>query len=142
MKANVKKGDVVMVITGKAQQRDKTATVVAVDYDNGRVTLEGEGAPKIKKHIKPKRAQDKGGIVEQAGTVHISNVMPICAACNKPTRVGHKEIEADGKKKKVRVCIKCGAVLESPKPTQAKNAGKTKVKRKVGRKADKDSAEE
>ncbi|MDR3263325.1 MAG: 50S ribosomal protein L24 [Clostridiales bacterium] len=142
MKANIKKGDVVMVITGDAQHRDKTATVVAVDYDKQRVTIEGEGAKKIKKHIKPKRAQDKGGITEQSGTVHISNVMPICAACGKPTRVGHKEIDIDGKTKKVRVCVKCGAVLETPKASQAKNAGKTKVKKKIARKSDKETTEE
>lgn len=140
MKANVKKGDVVMVITGKSERRDKTATVVAVDYETQRVTLEGDGAPKVKKHVKAKRAQDKAGVVEQPGSVHISNVMPICAACNKPTRVGHKEIEEEGKKKKVRVCIKCGAVLETPKLSKAKNADKPK--RRIGRKADKDKKEE
>jgi large subunit ribosomal protein L24 len=140
MKANVKKGDVVMVISGTT--KDKVATVAEVDLDNGRVRLEGEGAKKIKKHVKPKRAQEKGGIIEQTGTIHISNVMPICAACNKPTRVGHKEITENGRTKKVRVCIKCGAVLESPKIAKAKDAGKEKVKRKIGRKADKEKVEE
>ncbi|MDR2047779.1 MAG: 50S ribosomal protein L24 [Clostridiales bacterium] len=135
MKANVKKGDVVMVISGST--KDKQATVAAVDYDGGRVTLEGEGAKKIKKHVKPKRAQDKGGIMEQSGTVHISNVMPICGACGKPTRVGHKEIEENGKKKKVRVCVKCGAVLTSPKLSQPKSIVE-RVKKRISRRSDKE----
>jgi large subunit ribosomal protein L24 len=144
VKANVKKGDVVMVITGRKENRDKTAVVVAVDLDKQRVTIEGEGARKVKKHVKAKRAQDKGGITEQDGSVHISNVMPICGACNKPTRVGHKEIlDADGKSKKVRICNKCGAVLVSPSVSKAKNADKDKarVKRKISRKSDKSESD-
>ncbi|MDR3294037.1 MAG: 50S ribosomal protein L24 [Clostridiales bacterium] len=136
---NVKKGDVVMVISGA--NADKTATVVSVNTETNRVTIEGEGIKKIKKSVKPKRAQDKGGIIEQDGTVHVSNVMPICGKCNKPTRVSHKEIEVEGKTKKVRVCVKCGEVLESPKLSQTKKEGKAKV-RKIARKSDKDNAEE
>ena len=44
--------------------------------------------------------------------IHISNVMVVCSACGKPTRVGYKFVEVDGKQKKVRFCKKCNEVME------------------------------
>lgn len=121
---NVKKGDNVLVIAGK--DKGKTATVAGVSKDKQRVLLEGKDLTANKKAVKARRAQDKGGIIEQPATVAISNVMPICAACGKATRVGNKEVDG----KKVRVCAKCGAVLETKKVTEKKKE-KANVRKKT-----------
>ena len=126
---NVKKGDNVLVITGK--DKGKTATVAGVSKDKERVLLEGKGLTVNKKAVKARRAQDKGGIIDQPATVAISNVMPICAACGKATRVGNKEVDG----KKVRVCVKCGAVLETKKVTEKKKE-KANVRKKATKATD------
>ena len=126
---NVKKGDSVLVITGK--DKGKTATVAGITKDKQRVLLDGKGLTANKKAVKARRAQDKGGIIEQPATVDISNVMPICAACGKATRVGNKEIDG----KKVRICVKCGAVLETKKVTEKKKE-KANVRKKAAKPAE------
>lgn len=117
-KTSIKKDDYVMIIAGK--DKNKTAQVIAIDRDSHRALIEGKDLLTVnKKAVKARKASDKGGLIEQPGSVDVSNLMPICAACNKPTRVGYKE--ADGKK--IRVCIKCGEELITKKST-AKKAGK------------------
>ena len=96
---NVKKGDTVVVITGK--DAGKKGKVLASLPSKNRVVVEGVNI--ITKHKKPRSAQDKGGIIKKEGTIDVSNVMILCPACGKATRV--KNIEKDGKK--YRVC-KCG----------------------------------
>ena len=53
------------------------------------------------KHVKPRNAQQQGGIVEAEGALYSSKVQVICPKCGKPTRIAHKILE-DGSK--VRVC--------------------------------------
>lgn len=117
---NVKKGDQVVVITGK--DAGKKGKVLACYPDKNRVVVEGVNI--ITKHQKPRSAQDKGGIIKREGTIDVSNVMIVCPTCGKATRVKH--IEQDGRN--VRVC-KCGAVLDKKysKPT-AKKAAKVEEK--------------
>ena len=57
-------------------------------------------------------AQQPGGIVEKEMPIHVSNVMVVCSACAKPTKVGYKYIESEGKTKKVRFCKECNEVME------------------------------
>ena len=57
-------------------------------------------------------AQQPGGIVEKEMPIHVSNLMVVCSACGKATRVGYKTIESEGKEKKVRFCKKCNEVME------------------------------
>ena len=86
----IKKGDTVRVIAGK--DKDKEGKVLAVDAKNGKVTVEGVNM--IKKHVKPGRTNQEGGIITQEGPIHISNVMYVHKG--KATRIGfHVE---DGKK--------------------------------------------
>lgn len=133
---NVKKGDAVMVITGK--DKGKSGQVINVNTAKDRVTVDGVSI--VSKCIKAKSAQEKGGIVKQSGTIDISNVMPICNSCGKPTRVGHKEVTVDGKKVKKRICKKCGAELDAVKAkTTAKKAAK-RIKKAASEKAEKPEA--
>ncbi|RDI38998.1 50S ribosomal protein L24 [Falsibacillus pallidus] len=101
---HVKKGDKVMVITGK--DKGKTGTVLAAFPKKDRVLVEGINI--VKKHSKPSQANPQGGIISQEAAIHVSNVMPVDPKTNEPTRVGYK-VE-DGKK--VRVTKKSGEVLD------------------------------
>ena len=113
-KLNVKKGDTVVVISGK----DKgTQGKILVAYpEKERVVV--QNANMITKHVKPRRQGEPGGRIEKEGTIHVSNVMLVCPKCGKPTRVGHKveEVEISGKKKmkSVRYCKNdsCGAKID------------------------------
>ncbi|MDY2751781.1 MAG: 50S ribosomal protein L24 [Eubacteriales bacterium] len=126
---NVKKGDNVMVITGK--DKGTAGEVLKVYPDSNRVVV--KGANEVSKHVKPRKAQDKGGIVRQEGTIDVSNVMVICPACHEVVRVKHAEVTVDGKTRKIRACAKCGADLDGKK-VSAKKAAK-KVAKKAASKA-------
>jgi large subunit ribosomal protein L24 len=67
---HVKKGDKVIVITGK--EKGKTSTVASVNKETNRVTLEGLNL--MKKHTRPKKAGEKGGIISVAMSMDASNV--------------------------------------------------------------------
>ena len=116
---NVKLNDTVVVLTGK--DKGKTGKVVATSPKAGRVTVQGVNLQK--RHQKARKANAVSQIVEREGAIDASNVMVICDACGKATRVKHSFVEQDGKMKKVRVC-KCGAVLDKVYKKQAKAAAK------------------
>ena len=101
---HVKKGDKVMVITGK--DKGKTGVVLTAFPKQDRVLVEGVNV--VQKHMKPNQLNPQGGIVDQEAAIHVSNVMVIDPKTGEPTRVGYK-VE-DGKK--VRVAKKSGEVLD------------------------------
>ena len=100
----VRKDDNVMVVAGK--ERGKTGKVIKVLPTKSRVFIERVNL--VKRHSKPRSAQQPGGIVEKEASIHVSNVMIMCDTCNAPVRVGYKFLE-DGEK--VRICRRCGEVL-------------------------------
>ena len=102
----LRKDDTVMVIAGR--ERGKTGKVLRVLADRDRVLIERVNL--IKRHTKPRGVQQPGGIVEREAAVHLSNVVPVCPRCNKPTRVGNRRL-ADGEAR--RVCRRCGEPFES-----------------------------
>jgi large subunit ribosomal protein L24 len=107
MPARIRKGDQVMVISGK--DRGKTGTVLAVMPKKERVTVEGLNM--IKRHQRPTQTASGargGGVIEREGPIHVSNVMLVDPKDGKPTRVGI-EIE-DGKR--LRVAKRSGAHLD------------------------------
>ncbi|EYE87705.1 50S ribosomal protein L24 [Fervidicella metallireducens AeB] len=99
-KVHVKRGDTVVVISGK--DKGKKGEVLKVIPKSNRVIV--KGANMVTKHVKPNVANRQGGIVHQEAPMHASNVMLYCTKCNKATRIAHKILE-DGSK--VRVCKKC-----------------------------------
>ncbi|WP_019415634.1 50S ribosomal protein L24 [Paenisporosarcina sp. TG20] len=101
---HVKKGDKVMVISGK--EKGKNGTIIAAFPKTDRVMVEGLNL--VKKHLKPNQANPQGGIVSQEASIHVSNVMLIDPKSGEPTRVGYK-VE-DGKK--VRVAKKSGETID------------------------------
>lgn len=121
-KLNIKKGDKVLVISGK--EVSKTSTVLECFPEENKVTVKGLNI--IVKHNKPRSAQDKGGIVKKEGKIDASNVMVVCPACNKATRV---KIGKNDKGEKVRICKKCGAVLDNGAKPAAATAKKEAAKK-------------
>jgi len=102
---NIRKNDSVMVIAGR--ERGKTGKVLRVIPEKSRALVERMNL--VKRHTRPRGAQQPGGIVEKEASIHISNLMVMCDKCNAPVRVGHKVL-ADGEK--VRVCRRCGEPID------------------------------
>ena len=94
---HVKKGDTVLVLSGK--NRGKQGKVLEVSPKEGKVIVEKVNV--VKKHVKPKRQGEAGGIVDAESAIYACKVQVVCPKCKMPTRVGHKVLE-DGTK--VRVC--------------------------------------
>lgn len=118
----VKKNDTVLVLTGK--DSGKTAKVLVALPKKNKVVVDGVNVQK--KHKKARSAQEVSSIVNQSGAIDVSNVMVVCPVCNKATRVAYK-VEGD---KKVRICKKCGAVLDAGKEAkEVKKASKKKTKK-------------
>ena len=93
-----------MIISGN--DKGEKGKVLAVSPKEGKVIVEGRNI--VKKHVKPRKMGDQGGIVSAEGALCASKVMVVCPHCNKPTRVGHKKF-ADGSKE--RICKRCGETL-------------------------------
>ena len=125
----VKKNDTVLVLTGK--DAGKTAKVLVAIPKTNKVVVDGINVQK--KHKKARSAQEVSEIVNQSGAIDASNVMVVCSACGKATRVAYK-VEGD---KKVRVCKKCGAILDSAKEAkEVKKEAKKKAKKATADKAE------
>jgi large subunit ribosomal protein L24 len=97
----IKKGDAIVVTGGK--DRGKTGRVLRTDPRRGRVYVEGMNV--VKRHQRPRSMKDTqrsaqaGGIIEKEGPIHVSNVMLLDPADNKPTRVGVRTAQ-DGQRER------------------------------------------
>lgn len=92
-KSRIRKGDTVVVITGR--ERGKSGKVLSVDLTAGKVIVEKLNI--IKRHTKPNQKVKQGGILEREAPLAISNVMYVCPVTQKPTRVGVRKLE-DGRR--------------------------------------------
>ncbi|MBR2908761.1 MAG: 50S ribosomal protein L24 [Clostridia bacterium] len=119
---NVKTGDTVLVITGK--DAGKQGKVLSTSPKAGRITVAGVNM--ISKHQKARKAQEKSSIVKKEGTIDVSNVMVVCPACGKPTRIKHTIVDG----KSVRAC-KCGATLDKKYVKETKKTAKKTTEAKA-----------
>ena len=90
MALNIRKGDLVQVITGK--DRGVKGKVIEVYPDSDRVIV--EGVNRIKKHTKVgqnNRGAKTGGIITTEAPIHVSNVMIVDPEDGRPTRVGYRK---------------------------------------------------
>ena len=108
--ANIKKGDLVQVISGRSQarggDRGKQGKVLEVIVAENRVVVEGINF--VTKHVRvgqTQRGTKTGGIETQEASIHVSNVALVDPETKKPTRVGFREevVTKDGVEKTVRV---------------------------------------
>src|SRR5258708_32253157 len=104
-KFKIKKGDKVVVVTGR--DKGKSGEVLRVLRDVERVVVQGVNM--VKRHTRPAAGQS-GGIVEKEAAIHISNVAHIDPKSSKPTRAGHKVL-GDGRKG--RCATRAGEVLDA-----------------------------
>jgi large subunit ribosomal protein L24 len=104
-KRDIKKGDRVVVLTGR--DRGKRGDVLKVLPREERVVV--QGVMMVKKHQRPSPRTGGGGIVNQEASIHISNVALVDPETDRPTRVGH-QVRDDGRK--VRVARRSGTVLD------------------------------
>jgi large subunit ribosomal protein L24 len=100
--SKLRKNDQVRVMSGK--DRGKSGRVVKIDRVKGRAVIEGLNL--VKKAMKAKGQQQKGGISSVEAAIHLSNLQMVCKKCG-PTRVGYK-VEGE---RKLRICRKCGGEL-------------------------------
>ena len=87
----IHKGDQVIVLSGK--DKGKKARSCGPSRAESRVIVEGVNV--AKRHAKPTRATQQGGIIDKVMPVHVSTVALVCKSCDKPTRVGYR-IDDDG----------------------------------------------
>ena len=100
----IKKGDTVMVMSGN--DKGKTGEVLEILPKPSKVIVKNVNVRK--KHVKPRKQGEEGGIISIECAIHSSKVNVVCGKCNKATRIGYS-IEKD---EKVRVCKKCGAKMK------------------------------
>ena len=104
-KNNLKKDDIVQVITGK--EKGKKGKILALFSESGTVTVEKLNM--LKRHMKSDGKSRQAGILEKEGAIHVSNVLIVCDKCGKGVRIKRKKLE-DGKR--VRVCRTCEEVID------------------------------
>jgi len=104
MAAKIKKGDKVVVLTGR--DRGRTGEVIEVRPTEGRALVRGVNL--VKRHQK-QSAQQEGGIISKEAPIHLSNIANADPKDGKPTRIGFKVLTGG---KKVRVAKRSGAEID------------------------------
>lgn len=100
----IKKGDTVLVITGK--DKGKKGKIERCFSREHKVII--EGLNRVVRHRRSRRQGEKGQRVEISAPLDVSNLRLICPKCGKPTRVGYK-LRKDQRKK--RICKKCKQIF-------------------------------
>ena len=122
MSMTVKKGDNVLVVTGK--DKGKTGKVTEVSPKSNKVLVDGVNI--VTKHQKARKQDEKSQIVKKNAPIEASNVMVVCPNCGKATRVAHSVVGG----KKVRTCKKCSGALDKEYVKVAKKEAKKEVAKK------------
>ena len=107
MAAKIRKGDKVIVLTGR--DKGRTGEVVEVRPDDARAIVRGVNI--VKRHQR-QTAQQEGGIISKESTIHLSNLAVADPKDGKPTRIGFKFVGEGNDRKKVRVAKRSGAEID------------------------------
>jgi len=107
-KVHVKKGDTVVVLSGK--DKGKKGKILSVLPSEGKALVEGVNM--VTKHQKPNKQVKQGGIIHQEAPVYSSKLAVYCPNCNEGRRVNNMILNNGTK---VRKCVKCGEVLDNQK---------------------------
>ena len=105
IKVNFKKGDTVLVMSG--EDKGKKGKIISIFPKKLQAIVEGVNF--LKKHVKPTEKTPQGGIIDQEGTINVTNLKLICNKCNQPTVVKREKIKEG---KRVRVCKKCSEIID------------------------------
>ena len=104
IKMHVKKGDTVLVLSGK--DKGKEGKIIEALPKKAKVVV--EGVNKVNRHTKPSQANPQGGIITKEAAIASSKVMLVCPACKKATRIKKTAVSGSF----VRTCKKCGEVID------------------------------
>ncbi len=104
-KRHIKKGDVVIVISG--EYKGQQGRVLEVSVDENRAIVEGVNM--VMKHTKPNAQNPQGGIIKKESSIHLSNLLPVDPSTGKATRVGRR---VNDKNKLVRYAKKSGEEIK------------------------------
>jgi large subunit ribosomal protein L24 len=107
MAAKIKKGDKVIVLSGR--DKGRSAEVIEVRPDQDRALVRGVNM--VKRHQR-QTAQQEGGIVSKESPIHLSNLALADPKDGKPTRVGFKFVGEGGNRKKVRFAKRSGVEID------------------------------
>jgi len=107
MAAKIRKGDKVVVLTGR--DKGRTGEVVEVRPADARAIVRGVNI--VKRHQR-QTAQQEGGIISKESTIHLSNLALADPKDGKATRVGFKFVGEGDDRKKVRVAKRSGAEID------------------------------
>ena len=107
MAAKIRKGDKVVVLTGR--DRGRTGEVIEVRPTEGRAVVRGVNI--VKRHQRQTGAQE-GGIISKEGPVHLSNLAHADPKDGKATRVGFKFVGEGDARRKVRVAKRSGVEID------------------------------
>ena len=107
MAAKIKKGDTVVVITGR--DKGRSGEVIEMRRDDNRVLVRGINL--VKRHQRQSATQE-GGIISKEAPIHLSNVALTDPKDGKPTRVGFKIVGKGEERKKVRVAKRSGVEID------------------------------
>ena len=98
------KGDTVKILSGN--DKGKTREVLSVIPKTNKIVVKGVNIRK--KHIKPRKQGEEGGIISAECAIHSAKANVVCPKCGKATKIGYVEEKGE----KVRVCKKCGAKIK------------------------------
>jgi large subunit ribosomal protein L24 len=107
MAAKIRKGDKVIVLTGR--DKGRTGEVIEVRPEEGRALVRSVNL--VKRH-QTQSAQHQGGIISKEATVHLSNLALADPKDGKPTRIGFKFVGQGNDRQKVRVARRSGVEID------------------------------
>jgi large subunit ribosomal protein L24 len=107
MAAKIRKGDKVIVLTGR--DKGRSGEVIEVRTEEGRALVRGVNL--VKRHQK-QSAQQEGGIISKEAAVHLSNLALVDPKDGKPTRIGFKFVGEGHNRRKVRVAKRSGVEID------------------------------
>jgi large subunit ribosomal protein L24 len=107
MAAKIRKGDKVIVLTGR--DKGRSGEVIEVRTEEGRALVRGVNL--VKRHQK-QSAQQEGGIISKEAAVHLSNLALADPKDGKPTRIGFKFMGEGDNRRKVRVAKRSGVEID------------------------------
>lgn len=107
MAAKIRKGDRVIVMTGR--DKGRTGEVIEVRPSEQRAFV--RGIHMVKRHQR-QTAQQEGGIISKEGPIHLSNLALADPKDGKPTRVGFKFVGQGDGRRKVRIAKRSGVEID------------------------------
>jgi large subunit ribosomal protein L24 len=105
---NLRKGDLVEVLSGEERGRRGKILRVELDKENERYRVLVEGLNLAKKHQRARGAGKPGGIVDLPNPFDVSNVALLCPKCGKRSKVRREPHEG----RRVRICTKCDEIID------------------------------